>query len=171
MPMKVKKAIATRSRIPPVKRFTMRQKQLYTEDESDSQYAQQMKEKKFRYVNYQHVRTVKLVKISQLMKLGDLKLKQGITQTELWSIEQEIHRLEPDISAAEAHAGAFAISNPAARRRICTKGFPNSLLQELYETNIRINLEGKLVGEKYMENVQRYDQNINARLVEPSMNL
>ncbi|KAA6357691.1 MAG: hypothetical protein EZS28_046782, partial [Streblomastix strix] len=83
----------------------------------------------------------------------------------------EIRRMDPTITAAEAHAGVFAISNPAARRRIYTEGFPNSLLQDLYETSIRINNEGKLTEEKYMENVQRYDQNINSRLAQASMNL
>jgi hypothetical protein len=36
--------------------------------------------------------------------------------------------MDPTITAAEAHGGVFAISNPAARRRIYTEGFPNSLL-------------------------------------------
>ncbi|KAA6322856.1 MAG: hypothetical protein EZS28_054382, partial [Streblomastix strix] len=83
----------------------------------------------------------------------------------------EIRRMDPTITAAEAHAGVFAISNPAARRRIYTEGFPNSLLQELYETNIRINDEGKLIGQKYMENSQRYDENINKKLSQASMDL
>ncbi|KAA6365349.1 MAG: hypothetical protein EZS28_039126 [Streblomastix strix] len=105
------------------------------------------------------------------MRQSGLKLQKGITQAEQQVIENEIRRLDPSITAAEAHAGVFAISNPAARRRIYTEGFPNSLLQELYETNIRINNEGKLTEEKYMENVRRYDQNINSRLAQASMNL
>ncbi|KAA6372840.1 MAG: hypothetical protein EZS28_031633 [Streblomastix strix] len=79
-------------------------------------------------------------------------------------IEQEIRRIDPQISAADAHAGRFAINNPAARRRIYTKGFPQCLLQELYETNIRVNNEGKLIESNHMENTQRYEQNINARI-------
>ncbi|KAA6389636.1 MAG: hypothetical protein EZS28_014839 [Streblomastix strix] len=105
------------------------------------------------------------------MRQRGLKLKTEITQKEYQVIEDEIRRMDPSITAAEAHGGVFAISNPAARRRIYTEGFHNSLLQELYETNIRINNEGKLTEEKYMENNQRYDQNINARSVEPAMNL
>ncbi|KAA6396274.1 MAG: hypothetical protein EZS28_008200 [Streblomastix strix] len=105
------------------------------------------------------------------MRIRGLKLKTGITLKEQQVIEDEIRRMDPSITAAQAHGGVFAISNPAARRRIYTEEFPNSLLQELYETNIRINNEGKLIGEKYMENSERYDQNINQRQVEPAMNL
>ncbi|KAA6374942.1 MAG: hypothetical protein EZS28_029531 [Streblomastix strix] len=105
------------------------------------------------------------------MRQRGLKLKTGITQKEQQIIEDEICRMDPTITAAEAHGRVFAISNPAARRRIYTEGFPNSLIQELYETNIRINNEGKLIGEKYMENSQRYDENINSRIVQPSMDL
>ncbi|KAA6395361.1 MAG: hypothetical protein EZS28_009115 [Streblomastix strix] len=105
------------------------------------------------------------------MRQRGLKLKIGITQAEQQVIENEIRRMDSSITAAEAHGGVFAISNPAARRRIYTEGFPNSLLQELYETNIRINNEGKLIGEKYMEHSQRYDENINSRLAQASMNL
>ncbi|KAA6388450.1 MAG: hypothetical protein EZS28_016024 [Streblomastix strix] len=105
------------------------------------------------------------------MRQRSLKLKTGITQKEQQVIENEIRRMDPTITAAEAHGGVFAISNQAERKRIYTEGFPNGLLQELYETNIRINNEGKLIGEKYMENSQRYDKNINSRLAQASMNL
>ncbi|KAA6372065.1 MAG: hypothetical protein EZS28_032407 [Streblomastix strix] len=130
-----------------------------------------MQDKKFRQLNYQRLRTEKLARIPQLLKQSGRKLKKGMTQAEQQSIVQEIRCLDPTITAAEAHDGLFAIDNPAARRRICTKGFPNSLFQELYESNIRVNEEGKFVGEKYMENVQRYDYNINSRLAQVSMNL
>ncbi|KAA6394307.1 MAG: hypothetical protein EZS28_010167 [Streblomastix strix] len=65
----------------------------------------------------------------------------------------------------------FALTDPVARRKIYGGKFPQCLLQELYEANIRINNEGKLILEKHMENAQRYEQNINARIDQPSMNL
>ncbi|KAA6353582.1 MAG: hypothetical protein EZS28_050891, partial [Streblomastix strix] len=138
---KVKKTIATRPTFVPSRRFT--------------------REKK----------SEQLAKILESMRQRCLKLNQGISQAELQFIEEEICHLDAKNSAAEAHVSEFATTNPAAKRRICTKRFLNSLLQELYKTNIRINNERKLVGEKYKDNVQRYDQNINARLIEPSMNL
>ncbi|KAA6324871.1 MAG: hypothetical protein EZS28_054137, partial [Streblomastix strix] len=56
------------------------------------------------------------------MRQRGLKLKTGITQKEQQVIDDEIRRMDPTITAAEAHAGVFAISNPAARRRIYTEG-------------------------------------------------
>ncbi|KAA6371195.1 MAG: hypothetical protein EZS28_033277 [Streblomastix strix] len=148
-----------------------RRRQKQQDPESDYEYAQHMQKKKFIQLNYQRVRTEQLAKIPQLMRKSGLKLKKGTTQAEQQVIENEIRHIDPSITAVEAHAGVFAISNPVARRRIYTEGFPNSLQQDLYETNIRINNEGKLIEEKYMENNQRWDQNVNARSVEPAMNL
>ncbi|KAA6354691.1 MAG: hypothetical protein EZS28_049782, partial [Streblomastix strix] len=148
-----------------------RSRQKQQDPQSDYEYATNMQKKKFIQLNYQRLRTAQLSRIPQLMRQRGLKLKTGITQAEQQIIEDEIRRMDPSITAAEAHGGVFAISNKAARRRIYTEGFPNSLLQDLYETNIRINNEGKLTEEKYMDNSQRYDQNINSRLAQASMNL
>ncbi|KAA6371086.1 MAG: hypothetical protein EZS28_033389, partial [Streblomastix strix] len=99
-----------------------RNRQKQQESESDSQWGAHMQNMKFRQVNYQRVRTEQLAKIPQLMRQRGLKLKKGITYAEQQVIENEIRRLDPSITAAEAHAGVFAISNPAARRRIYTEG-------------------------------------------------
>ncbi|KAA6399241.1 MAG: hypothetical protein EZS28_005229 [Streblomastix strix] len=148
-----------------------RRKQKQSESESDSQWEAHIQGKKFRQINYQRVPTDQLYMIPQLMKQRDLKIKTGITQKEQQIIEDEIRRMDPTITAAEAHAGVFAISNRAVRRRVYGEGFPNSLLQELYETNIRVNRESMLIEEKYLESNKRCTENINARSVEPSMNL
>ncbi|KAA6389348.1 MAG: hypothetical protein EZS28_015126 [Streblomastix strix] len=168
---KSQKAIATRQILPLIRKQFKEKENQQQDPVSDYENAKHKQDKKFRQVNYQRLRTELLAKIPQLMRQSGLKLKKGITQAEQQVIENEIRRMDPSITAAEAHGGVFAISNPAARRRIYTEGFPNSLLQELYETEIRINNEGKLIGEKYMENVQRYDQNINSRLAYASINL
>ncbi|KAA6377904.1 MAG: hypothetical protein EZS28_026569 [Streblomastix strix] len=112
---KMKKAIATRRITPQVKELTKKQKQQLSEDGNDYQYAQHMQENKFRQVNYQRVKTQQLAKIPQTMKQRFLKLKQEISQAELQHIEQEIRSLNPQISAAEAHVGAYAITNPAEK--------------------------------------------------------
>ncbi|KAA6370023.1 MAG: hypothetical protein EZS28_034451 [Streblomastix strix] len=158
---KSQKAIATRP-IFPLFRRKIKQIQQQQDPESDPDYAQHLQKKKFIQLNYQRLRTEQLARIPQLMRQRGLKLKTGITQKEQQVIENEIRRMYPTITAAEAHGGVFAISNQAERKRIYTEGFPNSLLQQLYETKIRINNEGKLIGEKYMENNQRYDENINS---------
>ncbi|KAA6368737.1 MAG: hypothetical protein EZS28_035736 [Streblomastix strix] len=130
-----------------------------------------MQKKKFIQLNYLRVPTAQLANVPQLLKQSDHKLKKGIIQAEQQIIEKQIHHLDPTITAAEVHAGVFAIDNPAARRRIYGEGYPNYLLQKIYETSIRVNREGKLMEDQYMENNQRYKQNINARQVEAAMNL
>ncbi|KAA6392660.1 MAG: hypothetical protein EZS28_011808 [Streblomastix strix] len=114
-----------------------RSRQKQQDPESDSQWGAHMQNKKFIQLNYQRLRTEQLSRIPQLVRQRGLKLKKGMTQAEQQVIENEILRMDPSITAAaEAHGSVFAISNPAARRRIYTEGFPNCLLQELYEMNI-----------------------------------
>ncbi|KAA6391150.1 MAG: hypothetical protein EZS28_013324 [Streblomastix strix] len=99
------------------------------------------------------------------MRQRGLKLKRGVTQKEQQVIEDEIRLIDPSITSAEAHEGVFAISNPAARRRIYTEGFPNSLLQELYETNIRIiNEEEQQLNEIMNEGSPRQKQFLSRQL-------
>ncbi|KAA6384029.1 MAG: hypothetical protein EZS28_020444 [Streblomastix strix] len=67
--------------------------------------------------------------------------------------------INPEVSLYGALTGTFALTDAKARRNIYDPGFSQSLLLDLYQTNIRVNSEGKLVGEKYIENAQRYKQN------------
>ncbi|KAA6382106.1 MAG: hypothetical protein EZS28_022368 [Streblomastix strix] len=127
---KSQKAFATRPIFLLIWKSIKEKKNQQQEPGSDYEYAKHIQEKKFRQVNYQRLRTEQLAKIPQLMRYSGQKLKKGITQSKQQVIEIEIRRMDPTISAVEAHGGAFAISNPAARRRVYTEGFPNSLLQE-----------------------------------------
>ncbi|KAA6326237.1 MAG: hypothetical protein EZS28_053977, partial [Streblomastix strix] len=77
-----------------------RQKQ--QDPESDPEYAQHLQKKKFIQLNYQRLRTEQLSRIPQLMRQRGLKLKTGITQKEQQVIEEEIRRMDPSITAAEA---------------------------------------------------------------------
>ncbi|KAA6383167.1 MAG: hypothetical protein EZS28_021307 [Streblomastix strix] len=95
----------------------IRRKQKQSESESESQWEARMQGKKFRQLNYQCLRTKQLAMIPLLMKQRGLKLKKGITQAEQQVIENETHRMDPAITAAETHGGVFAITNPAVRRR------------------------------------------------------
>ncbi|KAA6372560.1 MAG: hypothetical protein EZS28_031913 [Streblomastix strix] len=126
MPKKGKKSIATKSIISILRRSTGQKQTSNSGHESDYEYAQHMQQK-FRQVNQQRLGTEQLAKIPQLLKQSGRKLKKGITQAEQQSIEQEICRIDPIITDAEAHGGLFAISNPVARRRIYTIGFSNSI--------------------------------------------
>ncbi|KAA6385744.1 MAG: hypothetical protein EZS28_018729 [Streblomastix strix] len=165
---KSQKAIATRPILPLIRKSIKEKENQQQDPESDYEYAKHIQEKKFRQVNYQRLRTEQLAKIPELMRQKGLKLKKGITQAEQYVIENEIRRMDTSITAAEAHGGVFAISNPAARRRIYTEGFHKCLLQELYETNIRINNEEYTLAQEKLFEAQR--QQIEADIIS-SVNL
>ncbi|KAA6354829.1 MAG: hypothetical protein EZS28_049644, partial [Streblomastix strix] len=90
---------------------------------------------------------------------------------QLKPLEQEVMRRIPNITEKEANIGINAITNIKDRRQVYTELFPQSLLSDLYETKLRVNEQGRLMEQKYIENAQSYDDNINARLDQPSMNL
>ncbi|KAA6364894.1 MAG: hypothetical protein EZS28_039580 [Streblomastix strix] len=94
-----------------------------------------------------------------------------MTAQKLKPIEQELIRRIPNISPYEAKIGTFAMTDAKTRRQIYTDLFPQSLLSDLYETTFGVNEQGRLMEQKYIENVQSYEGNINARLDQPSMNL
>ncbi|KAA6390103.1 MAG: hypothetical protein EZS28_014366, partial [Streblomastix strix] len=100
-----------------------------------------------------------------------LKLRKGMTSVDKRNIEDEIMRVDPSIRPVDAMAGVLGLTDHKARRLVYRLGFPNSLLQDLYETDLRVNNEGRLIQEKYVENAGRYEENINARIDQPSMNL
>ncbi|KAA6356243.1 MAG: hypothetical protein EZS28_048230, partial [Streblomastix strix] len=75
------------------------------------------------------------------------------------------------ISPFEAKLGVFGLIDDTQKRKIYGGDFPYSLQQELLKTSIRVNNEGKLIFDNYIDNTQRYSSNINKGLNEPSMNL
>ncbi|KAA6376096.1 MAG: hypothetical protein EZS28_028377 [Streblomastix strix] len=86
-------------------------------------------------------------------------------------IEKEIIRYSPEISRYKTLVGTFGLISPKTGCQIYHLDFPNSLLEDLYETNIRINNEGRIIQEKYMEIAQRNEENTNPRFDQPSTNL
>ncbi|KAA6380146.1 MAG: hypothetical protein EZS28_024328 [Streblomastix strix] len=97
------------------------------------------------------------------------KLRRGMTAAQKHAIEEEIIRADPSIRPVDAMAGVFELADHNARRFIYNPGFPNSLLQDLFETEVRINNEGKLIQKKYVESAGSYEENINARIDQYSM--
>ncbi|KAA6368850.1 MAG: hypothetical protein EZS28_035624 [Streblomastix strix] len=112
-----------------------------------------------------------VAKIPDIMLARGLKLRKGMTTVDERNIEDEIMRVDPSIRPVEAMAGVLGLIDHKARRLVYRTRFPNSLLQDLYEADLRVNREGKLIYEKYVENADRYEENINARIDQPSMNL
>ncbi|KAA6401912.1 MAG: hypothetical protein EZS28_002556 [Streblomastix strix] len=105
------------------------------------------------------------------MLVRGLKLRRRISTAEKRAIEDEIMRVDPSIRPVDAMAGVLGLTDHKARRLVYRPGFPNSLLQDLYETDLRVNNEGRLIQEKYVENAGRYEENINARINQSFMDL
>ncbi|KAA6394891.1 MAG: hypothetical protein EZS28_009578 [Streblomastix strix] len=104
---------------------------------------------KFRILRYQRYRSELIAEIPDIILSSGLRFKTGMTAQQLKPIEEEVMH----------------------RRQVYTEFFPKSLLSDLYETTFRVNEEGRLMEQKYIENAQSYKDNINARLNQPQMDL
>ncbi|KAA6398810.1 MAG: hypothetical protein EZS28_005665 [Streblomastix strix] len=99
------------------------------------------------------------------------KLWKGMSDAEKHAMEQEIIIADSSIRPVDAFAGEYGLKDRKARRIVFGARFPNSLLQDLYETEFRVTREDRLKQEKYVENTGRFEENINVRTDQPSMNL
>ncbi|KAA6401618.1 MAG: hypothetical protein EZS28_002860 [Streblomastix strix] len=115
--------------------------------------------------------TAQFTKVPLIMKYHGIKLRTNLNSKKLSQIERKIQQIDPSISKISAFVGVNVLHDHKPRRIVNRRNFPNSLLQDLFGTQIRINNEGQLIQEKYIENVGRYDQNINARINQLFMNL
>ncbi|KAA6365281.1 MAG: hypothetical protein EZS28_039192 [Streblomastix strix] len=127
--------------------------------------------KPLRVYNYQQFRPPQVAKIPDILKSKGIKLKKGMSSKQQEKIQQEILRYDDQISPFEAKLGVLGLIDDTQKPKIYGGNFPYSLQQDLLETNIRINNEGKLIFDNYIDNTQRYSSNINKGLNEPSMNL
>ncbi|KAA6366985.1 MAG: hypothetical protein EZS28_037489 [Streblomastix strix] len=127
--------------------------------------------KPLRVYNYQQFRPPQVAKIPDMLKSRGIKLKRGMTSKQQEKIQQEILRYDDQISPFEAKLGVLGLIDDTQKPKIYGGNFPYSLQQELLETNIRINNEGRLIFDNYIDNTQRYSSNINKGLDDPSMNL
>ncbi|KAA6363867.1 MAG: hypothetical protein EZS28_040606 [Streblomastix strix] len=131
----------------------------------------EMESKPYRIFNYQRYRPPQVAKIPDILKSRGIKLKKGMSRKQEQKIEQEILRSDPEIQPYDAHVGILGLIYDAHKRQVYGGNFPYSQQQELLETSIRINNEGKLIFDNYIDNTQRYSSNINKGLNEPSMDL
>ncbi|KAA6364217.1 MAG: hypothetical protein EZS28_040256 [Streblomastix strix] len=130
-----------------------------------------MQAKPWRVYNYQPYRPPQVVKIPDILKSRGIKLKKGMNSKQQEKIQQEIIRSDSEITQFEAKLGVLGLIDDTQKRKIYGGDFPYGLQQELLETNIRINNEGRLIFDNYIDNTQRYSSNINKGLNEPSMDL
>ncbi|KAA6363284.1 MAG: hypothetical protein EZS28_041189, partial [Streblomastix strix] len=75
------------------------------------------------------------------------------------------------VAKKEATVGLLGLTNKTMNRQAFGQYFGEDLRAEFFENAMMLNNEGKLITEKFIENSQRYDQNPNARLAEPSMQI
>ncbi|KAA6371639.1 MAG: hypothetical protein EZS28_032834 [Streblomastix strix] len=154
------------------KHSTVDSSDFLSEHSSNPEWKQQMQSKKGqRQIKKQKYDPTAVAKIPDIMLARGLKLRKGMSAVDKRNIEDEIMRVDPTIRPVDAMAGVLGLTDHKARRLVYRPGFPNSLLQDLYETDLRVNNEGRLIQEKYVENAGRYEENINARIDQPSMNL
>ncbi|KAA6362106.1 MAG: hypothetical protein EZS28_042367 [Streblomastix strix] len=113
----------------------------------------------------------KLQKYQIYQKVEVQNQKKGMSRKQEQKIEQEILRSDPEIQPYDAHVGLLGLIYDAHKRQVYGGNFPYSLQQDLLETSIRINNEGKLILDNYIDNTQRYSSNINKGLNEPYMDL
>ncbi|KAA6356114.1 MAG: hypothetical protein EZS28_048359, partial [Streblomastix strix] len=130
-----------------------------------------MQAKPWRVYNYQPFRPPQVAKIPDMLKSRGIQLKRGMTSKQQEKIQKEILRYDNEIAPFEAKLGVLGLIDDTQKPKIYGGNFPYSLQQELLETNIRINNEGKLTFDNYIDNTQRYSSNINKGLDDPSMNL
>ncbi|KAA6377506.1 MAG: hypothetical protein EZS28_026966, partial [Streblomastix strix] len=136
-----------------------------------SNWRTNMESRPWSVYNYQPYRRPQVAKIPDILKSKGIKLKRGMTSKQQEKIQQQILSYDDQIAPIEAKFGVLGLIDDTAKRKIYGGDFPYSLQQELLETNIRINNEGRLTFDNYIDNTQRYSSNINKGLDEPSMNL
>ncbi|KAA6389497.1 MAG: hypothetical protein EZS28_014977 [Streblomastix strix] len=130
-----------------------------------------MEAKPYRIFNYQKYRPPQVAKIPDILRSRGIKLNKAMNRKQEEKIQQEIMRYDNEIQPIEAKLGVLGIIDDTQKRKIYGGDFPYSLQQQLLETSIRISKEGRLILENYIDSTQRYTQNINKKLDQPTMNL
>ncbi|KAA6381073.1 MAG: hypothetical protein EZS28_023400 [Streblomastix strix] len=153
-------------------KFVSNNEERFRRQQAGGDYKAKMKSgSKLKTLRYQRYRPELVAEIPDIIMSSGLRYKPGMTAQQLKPLEELVMSRIPNITEKEAEIGINAITNLKDRRQVYTELFPQSLLSDLYETKLRVNEQGRLMEEKYIENAQSYDDNINARLDQPSMNL
>ncbi|KAA6393517.1 MAG: hypothetical protein EZS28_010953 [Streblomastix strix] len=122
-------------------------------------------------IDGQEVNPSNVRRVPQMLKTKGIKLKKGMSTRQKQQIAAQINAIDPEITPHEALIGVLGLTNKTMNRRVYGPLFGEDLRAEFFENAIMLNNEGKLITEKFVENSQRYDQNPNARLDQPSMQL
>ncbi|KAA6363534.1 MAG: hypothetical protein EZS28_040939 [Streblomastix strix] len=110
-----------------------------------------------------------VAKIPQILKNQGIILKRRMSALQKQQIINQVRAIDPTITQLEGSAGIIGLTNKTRNREVYGPLFEEDLRQEFFENALMLNNEGKLVTQKYIENSQRYEQYLNNRLAEPSM--
>ncbi|KAA6396471.1 MAG: hypothetical protein EZS28_008000 [Streblomastix strix] len=134
-------------------------------------WEQEMAVKDPMIIDGQEVNPFNVGRVPQMLKTNGIKLKKGMSIRQKQQIADQINAADPEITPHEALVGIIGLTNKTKNRQVYGPLFGEELRAEFFENAMMLNNEGKLVTEKFIENSQRYDQNPNARLDQPSMQL
>ncbi|KAA6361101.1 MAG: hypothetical protein EZS28_043372 [Streblomastix strix] len=110
-----------------------------------------------------------VAKIPDILKNQGIILKRRMSALQKQQIINQVRAIDPSITQKEGAAGVIGLTNKTRNREVYGPLFDEDLRNEFFENALMLNNEGKLVTQKFIENSQRYEQNINHRLAEPSM--
>ncbi|KAA6372905.1 MAG: hypothetical protein EZS28_031568 [Streblomastix strix] len=132
-------------------------------------YQEDMTQRGTMSIDGEDVDLKKVARIPDILKNQGILLKHRMSARQKQQIINQIREIDPSITQLEGSAGVIGLTNKTRNREVYGPLFDEDLRQEFFENALMLNNEGKLVTQKFIENSQRYEQNINARLAEPSM--
>ncbi|KAA6390083.1 MAG: hypothetical protein EZS28_014389 [Streblomastix strix] len=123
------------------------------------------------FIDGEEVDLKKVSRIPQMLKNEGILLKKRMSAAQKQQIINKFRAIDPSITQLEGAAGVIGLTTKTRNREIYGPLFDEDFRQEFFENAIMLNNEGKLVIQKFVENSQRYEQNPNARLADPSVQL
>ncbi|KAA6370630.1 MAG: hypothetical protein EZS28_033843 [Streblomastix strix] len=146
-------------------------KQVIPADAIPKTYQEDMAQRGTIFIDGEDADLNQIAKVPQILKNQGIKLKKHMGAIQKQRIVDKIRTFDPSLTQKEATVGLLGLTNKTMNRQTYGQYFGEDLRSEFLENALMLNNEGKLVTEKFIENSQRYEQNPNARLAEPSMQL
>ncbi|KAA6379390.1 MAG: hypothetical protein EZS28_025085 [Streblomastix strix] len=146
-------------------------KRLIPADAIPKTYQEDMAQRGTMFIDGEEVDLNQVAKVPQILKNQRTLLKKHMGAIQKQRIIDKIRTTDPSLTQNEATVGVLGLTNKTMNRQSYGQYFGEELRNEFFENAMMLNNEGKLVTEKFIENSQRYEQNPNARLAEPSMQL
>ncbi|KAA6381952.1 MAG: hypothetical protein EZS28_022523 [Streblomastix strix] len=128
-----------------------------------------MAQRGYMIIEGERVDLKKVSRIPDMLKNEGILLKKRMNARQKQQVIDQVRTIDPTITQKEGAAGVIGLTNRTRNREVYGPMFDEDLRSEFFKNAVMLNYEGKLVTQKFIENSQRYEQNINARLADPSM--